>query len=108
MLNDVGTSAEKTELCGTDGQSCNKRNGTQKVEKVAKHVPVPITYASAVVAKKIAKKRSEVVGHQKNEIRSKLILLSQSTPYQIKYFRSISTTPSINCQGDTERAYFQQ
>ena len=73
----VGTSG-KTELCGTDGQSRNKGNGTQKEKKVSWHVPVPVTYASVVVSKKLAKIKSEVVDHQKNEINSKLILLSQT------------------------------
>ena len=77
ILVPVGTSG-KTELCGTDGQSRNKGNGTQKEKKVSWHVPVPVTYASVVVSKKLAKIKSEVVDHQKNEINSKLILLSQS------------------------------
>ena len=76
-LQSVGTSG-KTELCGTDGQSRNKGNETQKEKKVSWHVPVPVTYASVVVSKKLAKIKSEVVDHQKNEINSKLILLSQS------------------------------
>ena len=36
------------------------------------------SHASVVKSKKIGKIKSEVVGHQKNEIKNKLILLSQS------------------------------
>ena len=73
----VGTN-KKTELCGTDGQLRNDARETKKEKKVAWHVPEPVTYASVVKSKRIEKAKSEVVDHQRNEIKSKLILLSQS------------------------------
>ena len=74
----VGTN-KKTKLCGTDGQSRNDTCGTTKKKKnITWHVPEPVTYASVVKSKRIEKVKSEVVDHQRNEIKSKLILLSQS------------------------------
>ena len=73
----VGTN-KKTKLCGTDGQSRNDTCETKKEKNVTWYVPEPVTYASVVKSKKIGKMKSEVVGHQKNEVKSKLILLSQS------------------------------
>ena len=77
VLVGVGTN-EKTELCGTDGQSRNERCETGKEESVRRDVPEPVTYASVVKSKKIEMIKSEVVSHQKNEIKNKLIILSQS------------------------------
>ena len=61
------------------GQTDSRAIRETEHRKRRRHVPVPVTYASVVVSKKIAKIKSEVVvDHQKNEIKSKLILLSQT------------------------------